>query len=248
MLKSSNPSILPSVQLSDQLAATGERLFRGRSYLPLLLLPFFALTFLIDPPARVAPAGWRAICLAVALAGLAVRVWVTGSAPEGTSERSTTSIRAASLNTHGAYSLVRHPLYVANTLIALGLTLRSPSWAFPMIVVLLHVIYFERIAMAEERFLRRKFGAAFEAWAAEVPAIVPKSRAAFKRAPFSWRRAAGELHAWMVIAAGFFVADVLEASLVRHRVAVEARAWTMLAAGAVPFGLYALQKRWSRRK
>lgn len=234
------------MQLADQLPATGERLFRGRSYLPLVLLPVFAVTFVLDPPARVASAWWVAVCLLVALAGLAVRVYVTGSAPEGTSERSTTSIRAASLNTRGAYSLVRHPLYAANTLIALGLTMRSPSWTFPVIVLLLHLLYFERIAIAEERFLRARFGADFDAWAARVPALLPRSPRAFQPVPFAWHRAAGELHALMVIAAGFFTADVLEASIVRQRLVLDARAWIVLAAGAVPFGLFVVCKRLAR--
>ncbi|HSL21096.1 MAG TPA: isoprenylcysteine carboxylmethyltransferase family protein [Vicinamibacterales bacterium] len=230
------------MQLVDQLAETGQRLFRGRSYLPLLVLPFFALTFAAGN-LRPAPTWWKAVCLLVSLAGLAVRVYVTGSAPEGTSERSTTSIRAVVLNTRGAYSIVRHPLYAANTLIALGLTMRSPSWLFPVLVLLLHALYFERIAIAEERFLRARFGAEFEAWADRVPALMPRSFGDFVPVPFEWRRAAGEVHALLVVGAGFFVADVLENSRVAGRFAIGAAAWSLLVATSVPFLIYAARKR-----
>ena len=234
------------VQLSDQLPDSGRRLFRGRSYIPLILLPLFALTFLTTDTLRATSSWWKAVSVAVSLAGLAIRVYVTGSAPAGTSERSTTSIRARTLNVRGAYSLVRHPLYVANTLVALGLSMRSPLWLFPVVVLLLHVIYFERIAMAEERFLREEFGRAFDDWTARVRAAIPSALGAFQAAPFAWRRAVTELHALMVIGAGFFVAEVLEDSLRSGALTIGIPARTLLGATAVPFLLYVVVKRLGR--
>jgi protein-S-isoprenylcysteine O-methyltransferase Ste14 len=234
------------VQLSEQLPATGERLFRGRSVLPLVLLPLFALTYLTEPPVRRWSAGWLALCVTTSLAGLLVRVYVKGTAPEGTSERSTTSIRAAALSTRGAYSLVRHPLYFANTLIALGLTMMSPEWLFPIVALLLHLLYFERIALAEERFLAARFGGAFADWAARVPALMPRGLANFAPAPFAWSRAAGELHAFMAIGAGFFVPLVLQDWLVHGRLFVRPVAWAALMVPAVPFLLYTVRKRIAR--
>jgi protein-S-isoprenylcysteine O-methyltransferase Ste14 len=236
------------VQLSEQLPATGERLFRGRSVLPLVLLPAFALTYVTARPLRPWPDWWVGVCLAVSLAGLLVRVYVKGTAPAGTSERSTTSIRAATLSTRGAYSLVRHPLYTANTLIALGLTMMSPEWLFPVIALLAHLLYFERIAMAEERFLAARFGPEFTAWAANVPALVPRSLASFSPASFAWSRAAGELHAFMAIGAGFFVALVLQDSLVRGALWIDRLALAVLLVPAVPFLIYVGRKRLTRRR
>lgn len=231
------------MQLSEQLPATGARLFRGRSVLPLVLLPLFALTYLTERPFRAWPGWWTAVCASVSIAGLLVRVYVKGTAPSGTSERSTTSIRAAALSTRGAYSLVRHPLYSANTLIALGLSMMSPEWLFPVVALLLHLLYFERIAMAEERFLAERFGSEFTAWAARVPALVPRRLRGFVPAPFGWSRAAGELHAFMAIGAGFFVALVLQDSLAAGRLLFAPRALAMLLVPAVPFLIYTLRKR-----
>jgi protein-S-isoprenylcysteine O-methyltransferase Ste14 len=231
------------VQLSEQLPATGARLFRQRSVLPLVLLPLFALTYLTERPFRPWPGWWTALCIGVSLAGLLVRVYVKGTAPSGTSERSTTSIRAAALSTRGAYSVVRHPLYFANTLIALGLTMMSPEWLFPAVALLLHLLYFERIAMAEERFLAGRFGPNFTAWAARVPALLPRRLRDFAPAPFAWSRAAGELHALMAIGAGFFVALALQDSLVLGRLQISPRALAVLLVPAVPFLAYAIRKR-----
>lgn len=226
------------MQLSDQLPATGERLFRGRSFLPLVLLPLFALTYVTERPFHPRPWWWIAVCVAVSSAGLLARVYVKGTAPAGTSERSTTSIRAAQLNTRGAYSLVRHPLYTANTLIALGLTMMSPEWLFPLVALLVHLLYFERIAMAEERFLSRTFGAQFQEWSARVPALVPRRLHGFVPAPFSWARAASEVHALMAIGAGFFVAIALQDSIRAHTLTISGPAVVVLLAPAVPFLTY----------
>ena len=231
------------MQLSEQLPATGERFFRGRSFLPLVLVPLFALTYATERPFHPWPWWWTGVCLAVSLAGLLARVYVKGTAPSGTSERSTTSIRAAELNTRGAYSLVRHPLYTANTLIALGLTMMSPEWLFPVVALLMHVLYFERIAMAEERFLARTFGAQFGDWSARVPALVPRGLRGFVPVPFSWGRAASEVHALMAIGAGFFVAIVLQDSIAARRLAISIPALLVLIAPAVPFVLYVLFRR-----
>jgi protein-S-isoprenylcysteine O-methyltransferase Ste14 len=234
------------VRLADQLPATGERLFRGRSFLPLGLVPLFALTYVTERPFRPWPWWWIAMCVTVSLAGLLARVYVKGTAPAGTSERSTTSIRAAQLNTRGAYSLVRHPLYTANTLIALGLTMMSPAWLFPIVALLMHLLYFERIAMAEERFLASSFGPQFVQWSARVPALVPTGLRGFAPADFVWGRAVGELHAFMAIGAGFFVAIVLQDSLVHARLTVTRGAWIVLAVPAVPFLIYVAWKRLRR--
>ena len=102
-----------------------------------------------------------------------MRGLVVGTAPHGASSRGTRRPTADTLSTLGAYSIVRHPLYVANTLVALGCAMLSGTWYLPLIVVLLSFIYHERIAAREEAFLQTTFGDSFRAWAGEVPAMIP---------------------------------------------------------------------------
>ena len=195
--------------ITEQLAATGDVLFRRRSYLPLVLLPLF-IASLADGRAHPTPA-WEAICLAVSLAGLAVRALVVGSAPAGTSERGTRRPSAALLNTSGAYSLVRHPLYLANALIFVGLSLFPGVWYLPVIVVLASLLYFERIAAREEAFLQERFGSQFTAWAAEVRALVPRfSRYRPPATAFDLRKVAvQESHGLFAIGSSFLALDVI---------------------------------------
>jgi protein-S-isoprenylcysteine O-methyltransferase Ste14 len=200
------------VTVAERLAASGDLLFRWRSYLPLLLLPLFVAS-LADTNSHPSPL-WQACCLAVALAGLAVRVLVVGSAPPGTSERGTRRPTAALLNTRGAYSLVRHPLYLANGLIYVGLSLIPGVWYLPTIVALASLLYFERIAAREEAFLLEQFGAQFTEWAAEVPAVIPRfSQYRPASTAFDTGKAlTQEAHGLFAIVSAVFVLDSVKAS------------------------------------
>jgi hypothetical protein len=148
----------------------------------------------------------------VALSGLAARAFVIGTAPHGTSARGTRRPTADSLSTQGAYSIVRHPLYVANTLVALGCALLSGTWYLPLIVVLLSFIYHERIAAREEAFLQTTFGDRFKAWASEVPAMIPAfGRYQRSDVPFRTRRViVQESHGLCAIGTAFLALDTIE--------------------------------------
>ena len=94
--------------------------------------------------------------------GLALRAAVVGRTPHRTSGRNTLEQVADSLNTTGMYSLVRHPLYLGNFVGWLGVALFPRDPVVLLGSVLAYAIYYERIMMAEERFLRGRFGGAFE--------------------------------------------------------------------------------------
>jgi protein-S-isoprenylcysteine O-methyltransferase Ste14 len=215
------------VTILEQLAATGDVLFRWRSYLPLLLLPLF-IASLADGRAHPTPI-WEAGCFVVSLVGLGVRGFVVGTAPAGTSERGTRRPSAALLNTSGAYSVVRHPLYLANALIFFGLSLFPGTWYLPVIVVLVSLLYFERIAAREEAFLLEKFGSQFTAWAAEVPAMVP-GFSHYKPPPTAfnlWKVVTQECHGLFAIGASFFVLDTIRNAFQTNAFGVD-RVWLIV--------------------
>jgi protein-S-isoprenylcysteine O-methyltransferase Ste14 len=205
---------LAPMKLADHFSHSGRTLFRWRSYLPLVLLPLVAFS-LRDAGYPFGSHAWDQVrelgCLLLSLAGLAVRIYTIGTAPEGTSERSTVDPRASELNRTGIYSVVRHPLYIGNTLVALGLALVPGPWYLAVIVLLASLLYHERIAAHEEAFLETKFGDLFRDWADRVPAMIPDFRHVQRSSnPFRWRSVLGrEFHGLFVIGAGFFVLDLL---------------------------------------
>ena len=164
--------------LKDRLAAHGAFLFRWRSFLPLILLvPAIAAlpqsTYMESWFGDTVEDVWTVFCVAVAFAGLAVRVATVGFAPAGTSGRNVKEQRADQLNTTGLYSLVRNPLYLGNVITLLGFVLAIKVWWLPLIAAPCVFLYYERIVCAEEKFLLTAFGAEYEAWASETPVFIP---------------------------------------------------------------------------
>jgi protein-S-isoprenylcysteine O-methyltransferase Ste14 len=195
------------VVLVDRLREEGNWLFRRRSVVPLAMLPLVAAA-LPDAwrfAARWGPSGgllveWGAV--AVAIAGQLLRAATVAFAPEGTSSRDTRRMRAPVLNTTGAYSLVRHPLYLANAIVWGGVSAALGVWWLTVVTVLLAWIYVERVIVAEEAFLDETFGREFRTWAARTPAFVPRLSAwTPPSAAHSWRRVAAEHNGLLAIAA-----------------------------------------------
>lgn len=163
--------------LIEELEKSGNWLFRWRSFLPLILFaaafPVILLGWHTDP--AFAELKWWLPCLLVSLLGQTIRAITIGYTPRGTSGRNTTEGQVAeSLNTRGIYGTVRHPLYVGNFFMWMGIVLFTGSWWFSLVVVLLFWLYYERIMFAEEAFLRRKFGETYLAWSGKTPAFVPR--------------------------------------------------------------------------
>jgi protein-S-isoprenylcysteine O-methyltransferase Ste14 len=230
----------------DRLSATGDVLFRWRSYMPLLLIPLFALSVSDDRPPT--PFAWELVAFAVALCGLVFRAFVIGTAPEGTSTRGTRRPTADRLMTSGAYSMVRHPLYFANTLMWLGCAILSGTWFLPVIVVLLSFIYHERIAAREEAFLDNTFGETFREWTRTVPAMIPDVRGYRPSGvPFRGRKVfMQESHGLFALGTAFLMLDTLEDSMRLRTFYVDSRWLAVFVATAVPFVVVLFMKRAAR--
>jgi protein-S-isoprenylcysteine O-methyltransferase Ste14 len=165
------------MSLAREFQQQGNWLFRWRSYLPICLLAFVGLATwnagLLSTDGEMHET-WKRVCIGISLLGLAIRALVIGYVPEQTSGRNTTEKFADTLNTTGMYSIVRHPLYLGNYIVGLGISLIQLTWWLPVIYTLAFWIYYERIMFAEEEFLLGQHGRRFEAWAAQTPAIWPR--------------------------------------------------------------------------
>ena len=241
------PEVRRSSPIAEELATTGDTLFRRRSYMPLLLVPLFVVSLLDDRAPT--PFAWELFCFAVALCGLFLRGFVVGTAPHGASTRGTRRPTADSLSTLGAYSTVRHPLYFANTLVALGCALLSGTWYLPVIVVLLSFIYHERIAAREEAFLQNAFGDSFRAWASEVPAMIPAfGRYRSSNVPFQLQKViVQESHGLCAIGTAFLVLDTLEDSVRLGYFHVDPTWLAIFAITLIPFLVVVIAKKAGRR-
>lgn len=177
--------------LREEFRAQGNTLFRFRSYLPLAFFVIILLAmkdFSFVRHDLMLDQRWEMFCLAISLLGLGIRINTIGHVPKGTSGRNTTRQRAESLNTTGIYSIVRHPLYIGNFFMWLGVIMFLHSVWLIFTFVISYCLYYERIMYAEEEFLRRKFGCTYLKWAKQVPAFWPKfSNWKPANLTFSWR-------------------------------------------------------------
>jgi protein-S-isoprenylcysteine O-methyltransferase Ste14 len=105
---------------------------------------------------------WRTGLL-IALAGEAVRIWAAGHL-----EKSREVTRS------GPYRLVRHPLYAGSTLMALGVAVAAHSVPVALLVGLYIGITIPAAIRAEEAFLRRTFGDAYDRYRASQGDPMPR--------------------------------------------------------------------------
>jgi len=185
-----------------ELSRAGQTLFRWRSFTPVLLL-----ALAIFPLARTRgghhPA-FVAIGFALCVLGQALRAWVLGVVPDGTSGQNERLI-ATDLNTEGPYALTRNPLYLGNLLITLGVCAIAHDAILTALVACLFATQYRAIIAAEEAFLREKFGARFDEYASRVPRFWPRALTfPASTRPWSPRRALRKEHnpaaAWVALA------------------------------------------------
>ena len=100
-------------------------------------------------------------------------MFTLGYTPKGTSGRNTGRQLANSLNTKGIYSTVRHPLYLGNYLIWLGLLLFFYNIHATIYITFCFYFYYYKIMLAEEDFLIKKFKNEYVDWASKVPTFLP---------------------------------------------------------------------------
>lgn len=198
----------------DQIRDHSNRLFRWRGFLPLLIIPLFLMilrNFTYPENSHLLDLLWEFFCFAIALSGLGIRIYTAGHASAWTSGIAAGGLRQQELNTTGMYSVVRHPLYMGNLIIWVGIILFVRSVPLAVFSILSFFLYYERIIITEETFLSQKFGSAFAQWAEKTPILIPRFKLWHRSAyPFSWRAVlAREYPVFFAITAVFTAIEVL---------------------------------------
>lgn len=196
--------------LIQEMERQGNWLFRYRGQIPVLLF-LMAIPVVYLHSGAPAPVWLLPLAATLSVLGALIRAYTIGTTPRGTSGRNTRQQVAESLNTSGIYSLVRHPLYLGNYLMWIGIVAYTGSLGFTALVTLLYWLYYERIMMAEEAFLTGKFGTAYREWSQEVPPFIPRvGPFASPSVPFSLRSVfRREYSGWLATVTGFAYVDCL---------------------------------------
>lgn len=218
------------VELKMAKKSTGEELgnwlFRWRSYLPLTTIGIFLIGlryFRYPYDEHMLDQLWEILCLFVSSSGLALRFITAGSIPRGTSGRNTKGQVAEQLNTTGMYSVVRHPFYLGNFIIWVGLSLFLRLWWVSISLILIFTIIYGFIIVAEERFLETKFGQAYRDWAGKTPAFLPRFKGwQPSELPFSFKVAIKrEYSSFFAMITAFFVLEIFSTFVVEKDYAID---------------------------
>ena len=103
------------------------------------------------------------IGFSIAVAGQLFRIFAAG-----------TIFKNHKLATRGAYSMVRHPLYLGNLLILGGTALASGSLVMALIILVFFMIWYPAAINYEDMKLKRIFEDDWRNWSAGTNAIFPR--------------------------------------------------------------------------
>jgi protein-S-isoprenylcysteine O-methyltransferase Ste14 len=100
-------------------------------------------------------------------------------------------VYAEELVTTGIFNHCRNPLYVGNILMLLGVGVLSNSLLYMAVIMPLFLLIYQAIVLAEENFLRSKFGSSFDQYCSRVNRWIPSLKgigATFRSMEFRARR------------------------------------------------------------
>lgn len=98
---------------------------------------------------------------------------------------------AEGLVTEGIFRHCRNPLYVGNILMLIGVGLLANSLFYIAVMIPVFLFIYQAIVLAEENFLRGKFGAGFDAYCKDVNRWWPSLRGlgvTLSSMEFNWKR------------------------------------------------------------
>jgi protein-S-isoprenylcysteine O-methyltransferase Ste14 len=104
-----------------------------------------------------------AVGAAISLLGLLVRAFAAGHLRKN-----------SQLTVSGPYAHVRNPLYVGSMLLAIGFAVGARSWIVAALLLGYFGFFYTLTVRREECSLAALYGAAFDEYAARVPALFPR--------------------------------------------------------------------------
>ncbi|NIM16668.1 MAG: hypothetical protein GTO45_32180 [Candidatus Aminicenantes bacterium] len=165
----------------------GNFLFKHRSFTP---IPLIIMVFIIFKPINLEEKNIiiNMAGLLISFLGETIRIFAVGYSFEGTSGREM-YLRADALNITGIYSLVRNPLYIGNFLMFTGLVVVFSNLFAVLVFALFIILQYYFIVLAEEEYLKGKYGQEYESYCTQVRRIIPTFRNYKKNQnPFSLKK------------------------------------------------------------
>ena len=172
---------------------SGNQLFTYRGQIPIVLVLIAIIVIYRYPNVTVFSLffGKKTTILITVLfvfSGHLIRALVVGTRGIHTSGKNRDQQVAHQLNNKGIYSRVRHPLYLGNLIIWLGVFVWLGNLWFLLMGVVFFVLLYFPIIRIENDFLADKFGEKYHEWSIKTPLFLPNPLL-YKRSknPFSFK-------------------------------------------------------------
>ena len=154
-------------------------LFLSRYAQVLFLLSLMVWTWFFPPSGIFAEETWEAswidsfidtVGIGGLIAGGLLRIWALSHGGRCTRSR---RAKTPKLVTTGPYCYIRHPIYLGNLLIGLGMLLLSEAFFLTPLFLAFFAVHHCFIIPAEEEFLKEKLGEEFNLYCELVPKYIP---------------------------------------------------------------------------
>ncbi len=123
------------------------------------------------------PLGFAAVGMALVAGGTTLHVWTARLLTlTGITGGHQLANRHDVFQPHGAFAIVRHPTYLAHTLLLLGIFLITRYTAVGIVALLDFVLAYTVIIPLEERELLKRFGGVYNEYRRKVPRFFPYIR------------------------------------------------------------------------
>jgi protein-S-isoprenylcysteine O-methyltransferase Ste14 len=161
--------------------------YRNWVFIPMYLALFLPSPDLLSGEQRI----WLILAgLFVTISGQVIRCATIGLAyiDRGGKDK---KVYASRLVTEGIFNHCRNPLYIGNILKLVGIGILSNSLLFVVFFIPVFLFIFQAIVLAEENFLRGKFGADYVAYCQRTNRWVPRFAGltrTFNGMSFMWKR------------------------------------------------------------
>ena len=181
----------------------GDFFFKYRNW---VFIPLYAALFIPSPGILAAEQSYLVmwIGLFITISGQAIRCATIGLAyiERGGKDK---KAYASHLVTEGVFNHCRNPLYVGNILKLVGLGILTNSLLYVAVFIPVFLFIYQAIVLAEENFLRGKFGLDFDAYCLRTHRWIPKFSGlieTFNSMSFRWQRPVvkelAALYVWLV--------------------------------------------------
>jgi len=179
LLKSSSPRFISRINKADRKLEKSialQRLFCLSRCAQVLFLLSLIIWTLVSPPSGIFEENsWLdafadMVGIGGLIAGMLLRLWALSHGGRCTRLR---RAKTPKLITTGSYSYLRHPIYVGNLLIGLGMIFLSEAFPLTLLLFAFIALHHRVIIGAEEQFLKEKLGKGFDRYCELVPKYIP---------------------------------------------------------------------------